>query len=450
MVYSIKKQKEIFNVALLCFTFIIIGYSAYALVLIRARANPPINENKPDGVVNFISYLQREQYGSRPLLYGPYFTAKVIDQQNGAPIYKRGTDGYEIKGYKPHITYDPKSSTIFPRIWSHLDNHVAGYRAVLHLKEGQNPTFWHNLQFLLAHQLGHFYFRYFLWNFSGRQSDIQNAGWLTPIDALKKVPDTIAQNRARNNYFMLPLLLGLLGLRFQYRRDRKNFWVLLTLFFMLGVALVLFLNPPSVEPRERDYIYAGSFLIFTVWIGLGVLPVIHYLKKTLRNTKAAVAVGTALCLFIPLRMATQAWGNHDRSHRYISKDSAKNFLASCAPNAVLFTGGDNDTFPLWYVQEVEGFRTDVRVIVITYFNTDWYIAQMTRAINASMPLPFSLTKTNYQQEGLNDYLPYIQHPGIRGAVDVKQFLQLVKAAHPALQVATPLGNHNTLPSKNMY
>ncbi|MCG8339803.1 MAG: DUF2723 domain-containing protein [Cytophagales bacterium] len=448
--YSIKKQKEILNVALLCLTFILIGYSSYALVLIRSNANPPLNENSPDDVISFISYLKREQYGDRPLLYGPYFTAHATGRKEGAPIYRKGENNYEMVGYKYSPVYNPKDMTILPRIWSNDESrqHPAYYRTLLNLKKGQKPTFKHNLYYLFTHQLGYFYFRYFLWNFAGRESDHQGARWLTPLDALKKVPEAITHNRARNNYLMLPLLLGLLGLIFQYKNDVKRFWIVSTLFFILGMALVLFLNPPPVEPRERDYIYVGSFLIFTIWIGLGVLAVIDYLKKFFQSPKTVITVSAALCLVAPTLMAFQGWNDHDRSRRYFSVDAAKNMLASCAPNAILFTGGDNDTFPLWYVQEVEGFRTDVRVIVLSYANTDWYIAQMRRQSHMSAPLPLSLTKENYRQHGLNDILPYIQDPAIRTPIDVRQYLRLIREEHPRLQLTNGLDS-NIIPSKMM-
>jgi tetratricopeptide (TPR) repeat protein len=450
LVYSIKKGKVRLNISLLCLTFILLGYASYGLVLIRAKANPPINENDPSDVISFISYLKREQYGHRALLYGPQFSAQIISQENGDPVYRKTATKYELIAYKPTPIFEPRGHMLFPRIWSQAPTHVAAYRALLNLKPWEQPKFSHNLKFLLKHQLGYFYFRYFLWNFAGRASDIQGALWLTPLDALKTLPYSIAQNPGRSNFLLLPLLLGLLGMFFQYNRDKHSFWVVLSLFLMLGVALVLFLNPPPIEPRERDYIYVGSFLIFTIWIGLGALATIEYLDRKLTKPMLATLLGTIVCLLAPMLMAAQNWRSHDRSGRYFSVDSAKNLLASCAPNAILFTGGDNDTFPLWYVQEVEGFRTDVRVIVLTYANTAWYLRQMLRPVHQSAPLPLSIDPEEYRQYGLNDFLPHIPQSGIQGPLDLQQYLQLIRQNHPALQVRTITGEYtNSLPVKTM-
>jgi hypothetical protein len=450
LIYSIQQRKEVLNVGLLCVTFLLIGYGSHTLELIRAHAKPPINENDPSTVVNFIAYLQREQYGHKPLLYGPYFTAQIIGQQKGAPVYSKGLERYEIVGHKPKNILDPKACTLLPRMWSHAGHHVKAYRQLLGLKPGQQPTFVDNLRFLFKYQLGYGYFRYFLWNFAGRASDEKGARWLTPLDAFKTVPQAMAQNPGRTNYFLLPLLLGLCGIGFQYKRNRQSFWVLLALFLMLGVAFLLFWNPPPVEPRERDYFYANSFLVFTIWIGLGTLAVIDYLRKAMARPRVAILVGTACCLVVPLLMAAQGWKSHDRSHRYFAVDSAKNLLSSCAPHAILFTGGDNDTFPLWYVQEVEGFRTDVRVVVLTYANTDWYIRQLRRQVYQSAPLPLSIAPSHYRQYGLNDFLPYVERQGVSGPLDIEHYLQLVRLVHPKLQIKTITGAYNnSIPAKHM-
>ena len=450
IIYSIRKGNVPFNVGLLCLTFILIGYLSYGLVPIRANAKPPINENDPSDVIGFISYLQREQYGHRALLYGPHFAASIVSQKQGDPVYRKTASGYQLITHKPKPVFAPQSYMLLPRIWSQMPAHVAAYRSLLHLKPWEKPNFGHNLKFLLKHQLGYFYWRYFLWNFAGRANDRQGALWLTPLDAFKKMPASIAQNPGSSNFLLLPLLLGLLGAFFQYKRDKKSFWVVLSLFFMLGVALVLFLNPPPIEPRERDYIYVGSFLAFTIWIGLGTLAVINACYKQLAKPMFASLGGTILCLFVPLLMATQGWSSHDRSGRYFSVDSAKNLLASCAPHAILFTGGDNDTFPLWYVQEVEGFRTDVRVIVLTYANTAWYLQQMLRQVHDSAPLPLGIDQEQYSQYGLNDFLPLIPQVGIQSPLDIQQYLHLIKQAHPVLQVRTITGEYtNSLPVKTM-
>ncbi len=449
--YSQQKNKELLNMALLALSFILIGYSSYALVLIRSNFNPPIDENNPENIISFVSYLKREQYGSRPLLYGQYFDAEVVDQTKGAPVYKQGEDKYEITEHKLEYVYDQRRMTILPRAYSNSENHINQYRKWMNLKNNEIPGFGDNLMFMFRYQIGYMYMRYFMWNFAGRESDIQGASWLTPLDSFESVPKDIAENRGRNNYFMLPLIFGLIGMFFNYKRSQRIFGVITMLFILTGVALVVYLNSPPVEPRERDYIYAGSYYAFAIWIGLGVLAIGQFLFNYFKNHKLAAWVATALGLVVPLIMAVENWDDHDRSDRYFSVDSAKNFLSSCAPNAILFTGGDNDTFPLWYSQEVEGFRTDMRVIVLSYFNTDWYIDQMTRRTYESEPAPFSIDKNLYRQGGPNDYLPYVENPNIKGnAISLEAYMNLVKQNHQAIKVPTLLGSYNSLPAKALY
>jgi len=377
--YTMSKNRPVLNTAILCLSFILIGYSSYAIVVIRSNYNTPIDENNPENIISFVSYLKREQYGTMPsLLYGPYFTTPRVSTEQGAPVYWPVGDKYEIIDYKLTPVYDPKQMTIFPRAWSDDGKYAAEYRRWMGLKSGQKPNFLDNLQFFFRYQIGHSYLRYFLWNFSGRESDIQNAGYLTILDVGKDLPESIANNHGRNNYLMLPLLLGLLGAFFQYKKDPKNFAVVFLLFILTGLALIVYLNIPATQPRERDYIYVGSFYTFSIWIGIGVMAVHKLIQLAIKNEAISPTAATVVCLAVPAIMIAENWDDHDRSNRYFSVDSAKNYLASCAPNAILFTGGDNDTFPLWYAQEVEGFRTDIRVIVQSYFNTDWYVNQMTR------------------------------------------------------------------------
>ncbi len=450
--YSIKKEKPLLNTILLSLTVILIGYSSYTMVVIRSNFNPPIDENNPENIISFVSYLKREQYGSRPLLYGQYFTAKAIDQNRGEAIYVKGKDKYEVADYKMIPVYESGNSTILPRAYSNDPSHVKRYQEWMGLQPGQKPNFSDNIRFLFAYQLGHMYMRYFMWNFAGRENDIQGAGWLAPWEMGRDLPEVYAENMARNNFLMLPLILGLIGLFFHYRRNQKSFAVVAMLFFLTGIALVLYLNSPPSEPRERDYIYAGSFYAFSFWIGFGVLALANFFGRFLKNGIAAPAIATAVCLVVPVILAIEGWDDHDRSNRYFSVDSAKNFLSSCAPNAILFTGGDNDTFPLWYVQEVEGFRTDVRVIVLSYFNTDWYIDQMTRPAYESDPLPFSLAAEEYRQGGPNDYLLVDENPNVASGIDVKQFIGLVKQNHPAIQrqISREGDYINTVPSTTLF
>lgn len=447
IIYSHKKAKAILNTGLLSLAFILVGYSSYTLVVIRSAYNPPIDENNPEDVMSMVSYLLREQYGSRPLLYGQYFTAETVDQYQGSPVYRKGKDKYIIADHKLVNKYDPKQMTILPRMWS--GSHASTYQEIMGLKPGEKPSFVDNVAYMFKRQMGHMYWRYFMWNFSGRESDIQDASWLSPLAAFEEAPESILSNRGRNNYFMLPLLLGIIGMIFSYYKDPKQFFVILALFFLTGLALILYLNSPPTEPRERDYIYVGSYYAFAFYVGFGVLGIITFLSRFMKPAIAGI-VAILFSLSAPMVMASENWDDHDRSDRYFSVDSAKNFLASCAPNAILFTGGDNDTFPLWYVQEVEGFRTDVRVVVLSYFNTDWYIEQMTRPAYESEPFPFSLSKEDYRQGGLNDFLLHDPNTGITGAISLKQYLKLLKDNNPQLRYDGRAGSSHIVPSKHMF
>ena len=449
--YSELKEKVILNTSLLSLTFILIGYSSYSLVLIRSSYNPPIDENNPENILNFISYLKREQYGYRPLFKGQYFDANVTDQVENGITYKKGKERYEIKEKKFKYVYDPKRTTIFPRMYSNQPNHIQRYREITNLNKNQNPTFSDNIEFFFKYQIGHMYLRYFLWNFSGRESDIQDAQWLGIANAFETVPYQIEKNKARNNYLMLPLIFGILGMFFQYSKDKKNFSVVTLLFILTGIALVFYLNSPPTEPRERDYIYAGSYYAFSIWIGFGSLFLYSMFLKIFKKENLAIGLSILFSLSPPTIMAYENWDDHNRSKRYLTVDSAKNLLASCAPNSILFTGGDNDTFPLWYVQEVEEFRTDVRVIVLSYFNTDWYIDQMMSKKNKSDAIKFNLNLDNYIQGGLNDYLPYVNNPKIKdAAINLSAYLNLVKNNNKAIQVPTSSSNYNVIPSKSLY
>ena len=446
--YSRKKELAILNTALLSFIFILIGYASYALIVVRANQDPIINENAPKDIISYVSYLKREQYGYRPLLHGQYFTAQLVAQEEGAPVYMKGKDKYEIVDYSLVNTYDPTKTTILPRIYSTQESHKRLYRQKLGLREGQDPTFGDNIYFMFSHQLGKMYWRYFMWNFSGRESDFSDAPWIGITDAFKDYPDYITENKGHNNYLMLPLLLGIIGLFFQAKVDPKSFYVNLMLFLMMGVVLVLYLNSPPVEPRERDYIYVGSFYAFAIWIGIGVMAIADMIGRATKNLATAGIIATLLTLPVAGLMGAQNWNDHNRKGRYFSVDSARNFLASCAPNAILFTGGDNDTFPLWYVQEVENFRTDVRVIVLSYFDTDWYVEQMTRPVNESEALPFSLDPNRYQK-GTNDVLYVMEREGMN-AISVKEYLKLLNSGSDLLKMETGGKSvANMVPSRNL-
>lgn len=498
ILYTRTRKLVLANTIILSLTVILIGYSSYSLIMIRSMANPPMDQNNPENLYNLLYYLNREQYGDRPLIYGQYFNASVKSYKDGKPVYAAVDGKYKLISHKPDIKYKAGYTTLLPRMWSNSPEHIEAYMLWAGLQESDlynvkrdeqgkpkrnqygelvydhsnpksSPGFIANIKFLIRYQLGHMYFRYFMWNFSGRQNDIQShfkeevfkGNWITGINALDKVrlndqnslPRSLIMNKAQNKYFMLPLVLGLIGMFFQFKNHQKDFWVVMTLFFMTGVAIVLYLNQNPIQPRERDYAYAGSFYAFAIWIGLSVpalfknmtnsesddfkqfsirglivfgvlilldlasnrtityslsafyvIALILAIKafgmiigRTLKKPLYVAILAVCIALPVPLLMANENWDDHDRSGRYFARDFAENYLNSCAPNAVIFTNGDNDTFPLWYVQEVEGVRTDVRVINLSYLSADWYINQMRRRAYNSDPLKLTLRTDQYQQ-----------------------------------------------------
>lgn len=438
--YTQKKNYPVWNTFLLGTTFILIGYSSYATILIRSDYDTLINENAPKDVMSFVRYLKREQYGSRPLAYGPYFTAEIIGyKDNPETVWTKGKDKYEATDKKTEYLYDPTQMTILPRLW--YPEGKDAYESIMGLQEGQKPTFGQNLAYMFSHQIGWMYGRYFMWNFVGRESDEQGADWLGPRSWFKNVPEQLAENQGRNNFFMIPFLLGLLGMFFQLNKDTKNFSVIALLFVMLGVAIVVYLNSPPTEPRERDYIYAGSYYAFAMWIGLAVIGLTEIFQGILKKGKGAVIAATLIGLTAPALMAKDGWDDHNRSDRFFSVDSATNYLDSCAPNGIIFTGGDNDTFPLWYAQETEGFRTDLRVIVLSYYNTDWYIDQTMRKAYKSEPFKYTLSLKQYQQGGPNDYLPFADVK--IASIDATQYVELLSKDYKALRD----GDRNIVPSR---
>jgi len=438
--YSEKHKKPVLNISLLSFAFILLGYASYGIILIRSNYDTPIDENDPEDMMSFVRYLKREQYGDRPLLFGPTFLADRVDFEKGSPVYRKGKERYEVVDYQTKAIYDDQNQLLLPRIYSQQPGHDQLYRQWIGLREGEKPTMGDNIYYMFRYQFGHMYFRYFLWNFVGRESDEKEAGVLWPTEDLgKDIPEMLSSNKARNNMFALPLLLGIVGLLFQVMVDKRNFFVLLLLFFLTGLALVLYLNSPPVEPRERDYIYVGSYYVFCIWIGFGVVPIQQALSKALKGSSPVVA--GLITLLVPGIMAAEGWDNHDRSNRFHSVDQARNTLSSCAPNAILFTGGDNDTFPLWYVQEVEGFRTDVRVVVLSYFSTDWYIEQMKRSAYDSDPLPLSMDQVNYLR-GKNDWVPLVENERTRNAaVNLDAYIRLVDQDDAQVKVKLQDGSY---------
>lgn len=462
--HSIKHNKQILNLIMVCLTFILIGYSSYVIILVRSNFDPPIDENDPENVITFVSYLKREQYGDRPLLRGHYFTAGYpISSEQAAPVYRKDEEKgkYVIYDYKMDYKYDPAHVSLLPRAYSIQPGHKEAYISWMGEPKvqvtnadgsvGYRPSMGQNLEYFFKYQIGHMYMRYFLWNFMSRASDIQDAGVLTPGDWFNdEIPEYLKENKARNNFYMLPLILGIVGCIFHYNRNKMDWFTILLLFFFTGIAIIIYLNQPPVEPRERDYTYTGSFYAFCIWIGLGVTAISTWLRPYLKNDFIRPVLATIIGLVVPVVLAIGGWDDHDRSDRYHSVDSAKNLLNSVAKNGILFTGGDNDTFPLWYVQEVEGFRTDVRVVNLSLLNTDWYISQMKMKAYDSEPLPISLDLESYIQ-GTNDQVFIVEDPKYKGGINLPNYVKLVDSKNP--QVKRPAENgqsYTILPSKTLY
>ena len=479
-----QKKKIILNTALLSIAAIILGYSSFAIVLIRSNANPPMDENNPENVFTFLSYLNREQYGSRPLFNGQSFNTPLNPtkpNKDGSPVYFQDKESgkYIITsdGKNSIPNYDERFLSILPRMWSPERKHQGHYKRWSDFKgkpiryqnsRGETkvintPTFGENMRFLFKYQLGWMYWRYFMWNFSGRQNDIQGHGKITHgnwisgikfIDELRlgnqdNLPEMITDNRANNKYYMLPFLLGLFGLIYQFSKTRKDGIIVALLFFFTGIAIVLYLNQYPLQPRERDYAYAASFYAFAIWIGLGVYGLFELINKEKSKPVLAVGISIACLILVPGIMASENWDDHSRAKRYTGRDFAKNYLDSCEPNAILFTNGDNDTFPLWNVQEVEEYRTDVRVINLSLLNTDWYINQMRRKAYDSDPVPLTLPEKKIRQ-GTNDFLPIYERKQIKGHIDVDDLIDFIKNDNPQTKIAVSGGEKiDYIPTKKL-
>lgn len=431
IVWTIRTNRVWLNTIFLSLTFIMIGYSSYAMILIRSAANPVIDMNNPEQPFSLSSYINREQYGDNPLLYGQYFYARVVNYDKGAMQYRAGEDNYIATGPAIKRVYDPKDCTILPRMWADRPDYVQAYRSWEKIPEGKKATFGKNLHFMFDYQLGFMYARYFMWNFVGRQNDNQGFGnatdgnWLSGVSAFDEFrlgpqddKPASMDNKANNTYFFLPLILGILGMVFHFRKAQEDAIVILTLFLFTGAFIVLYLNFPAHQPRERDYAYVGSFQTFMIWLGLGVLAIIDFLQKRIKGI-GATAIASIASLGVPVLMVSQNWDDHNRSNRYTAVDFANNYLESCPKNAILFTNGDNDTYPLWYAQNVEGIRTDVRVINLSLLNTDWYADGLKRQAYESSPVPFSMTPDKYVQ-GVRDIVMYYNNPQVESAYGINQ------------------------------
>lgn len=474
-------RKRILNTSLLCMLMLMIGYSSYAVIVIRSVANPPMDQNSPEDIFSLGSYLSRDQYGQTPLFFGQAFTSQPDFDANGQAIYNTTTehhrkektqaneaDTYEDVESLESLQYPSGMKMLFPRMYSSA--HAQAYNDWLggniqlrdvnyttsggDFQYGQMPSQWDNLNFFMSYQINFMYWRYFMWNFAGRQNGYQSNGekehgnWLTGIPFIdnamygnqKELPNELQQDKAHNVFYMLPLLLGLLGLFWQaFRGDKgvKQFWVVFFLFFMTGLAIVLYLNQTPMQPRERDYAYAGSFYAFAIWIGMGVAALADLLGRALKARKKVTeefgvlpaAVASVLCVLVPLQMVSQTWDDHDRSGRYACRDFGLNYLdtmpeklADGTPaNPIIFSNGDNDTFPLWYNQETEGKRTDARVCNLEYLQTEWYTDQMVRPAYNSPSLPIAWKRAEYVDDGKHGYF---------AIVDRKAELDAFKKAHP--------------------
>jgi tetratricopeptide (TPR) repeat protein len=427
--YTYQKKRVVLNTVTLGLSFCLLGFGSYAMIVIRSSAGTPMNQNRPDNVFSLIKYINREQYGSAPLITGPYYTDADKYDVVTKSTYVRVGNKY-VKEMASELKY--QKTTLFPRMWSNRkESHTQIYKSYT---KGASPTFSDNMRFFFDYQMGFMYWRYFMWNFAGRQNDMQGSkfdpirgNWISGIKSVDESrlgsmddrPKYLAENKGANKYYFIPLLLGLLGLLYQFRKDKKGFTIVTLLFFFTGIAIILYLNQAPDEPRERDYAYAGSFYAFTVWIGLGVVCVFRLLAKIVSN-KIAAPVALLLGLPAPVIMAQQNWDDHDRTGRYIATDFGYNYLVSCDKNAILYTFGDIDTFTTWYNQEVEGVRRDIKIINFMYLESDWYYTQMMSRTYEAPPL--ITTATAQQITGETKFPAPIRE--IRPSLNLKQALQL--------------------------
>lgn len=496
--YTYINRKPFWNTAILSLTFLLIGYSSFVILVIRSNANTPIDENNPEEAVSLLAYLNREQYGSTPVFYGPYFNAELDRSEpfsDGNPVYLKGYVIHDKKGrkvkefiderkaikyaeennYKIDEKYivvderkgsipnwDSKYVSIFPRMYSRESHHEDAYKDWSGMKavpSNTKPPFSANIKYFVNYQLNYMYWRYFFWNFVGKQNDEQGRGeitkgnWLSGISFLDNarlgpqanMPDYLAKNPGRNTYFFLPFLLGLIGMWYHFSKKKKDAWAVFLFFLFTGIAIVVYVNQYAYQPRERDYSYVSSFYAYAIWIGLGTAALIEFVSKWNKSKITSIIVVCLCLLLVPGILAKENWDDHDRSNRYTARDFAKNYLDSCEKDAILFTNGDNDTFPLWYVQEVEGYRTDVRIVNLSLLNTDWYIDQMKRAAYDAGPVPFSLEKKQYLQgtrdqvflQERNDIVAALN--GSNGRLDVKTFVDFVASDNTVTKVSTQGG-----------
>lgn len=474
--YTRKNNLVLWNTAVTILMVILIGYSSYALIIIRASANPPMNQNNPDNAFGLLKYLNREQYGNRPLLYGQYYSAPAIGMYGDKKQYNEVDGRYKVTGSLSTGTkFDPRFETVFPRMYSNNPRHIEVYKEwgkvtgrPIRVREGgevktiTKPTFVENLRFFLSYQVGYMYLRYFMWNFVGRQNDVQgqggfmNGNWVSGIKFIDNprvgprndMPDFMKNDPSRNTYYFLPLLFGLIGMFYQYnqgKKGREGFSVTMMLFIFTGLAIIVYLNQTPLQPRERDYAYAGSFYAFAIWIGLAIPAFYSAIKKYLKGPVVAALITLVSLVLVPGILVSQNFHDHDRSGRYMTRDYARDYLESCAPNAILFTYGDNDTFPLWYVQEVEGVRPDIKIINLSYLGMDWYINQHRMASNDAAPIPFSFSKDKYYMGRMDAVL--LQNR-IKNPVELSEAMKFLGSDDPRTKVKVGNGEMmDFLPSR---
>ncbi len=456
--YSHRAKKIILNRILLGFMVFCIGYSSYIMLSIRAGANPPVNLSRVSDPFSLLGYITREQYVSRPLLYGPYYNAPVIGYKSGY-TYIPWKGRYKKTEKNGRYIYDKRFMTLFPRMSSDDLNDIEAYKKWANIKgkplqvmnrNGKQeiifkPLFSENLRYFFKYQLGYMYWRYFMWNFAGRQTENQgngnilNGNWISGITWLdearlgpqRNYPATLRANKGRNVYYLLPLLLGLCGIIYQFRRNKRDFSAVLVFFIMTGIAIVIYLNEIPATPRERDYAMGGSFYVFCIWIGIGVAALAALIKRKIPAWISLPAVIGLGAIYIPGLMAKENFDDHNRSGRFVARDFAWNYLNSCAPNAILFTNADNDTYPLWYAQEVEGIRTDVRVILAPFLSADWYIDQLSDWHESAFPVPTTIGITKYASGKINS-VPYYKRTD--QYANLKDVIEFIKSDDPRTMV----------------
>lgn len=457
--FSIRKKKYYLNLSVICLSFVLLGFSSYFLIIIRANAKTTLNLSNPDNALSLYNYLGRTNYGETPLLYGQTFDAEPTKYDETGTDYRKGKTKYEEAGKLIKAEYD--KNLLFPRTYSHKPQHDAFYKEWLHLEDGQTPTFFQNLKFFTSYQLGYMYWRYFFWNFVGKQSDVQGMGfsndgaWISgikPLDAMRlgkqdNLPPSITANEGHHRFYGLPLILGITGLILLYKRSPKDLVIVSALFVFTGLAIIVYLNQDPLQVRERDYAYVGSFYAFAIFIGLGLLA-IKELSFKLNAPRISFAIAASVTIIaVPMLMAHEGWDEHNRSGKTTALEWAKNYLNSCAPNAILFTNADNDTFPLWYVQEVENYRTDVRVVNIQYLSDGNYIDQMKQKVGNSDALPIMVPSSKYVK-GIRDWSPYYDY-GITDSVELSDILAVLTSDNQQDKVSMGGSYENFLPTKKL-